>query len=72
MVDLPAPDRPVNHSSRGLLVLERGMGVAVDVDRLPMDVLARRSAKWSMPAATVALADLVDQDEAAQIARFSA
>ena len=31
------------------------MMLAADVERLPVDVLARRSAKWIIPAATVAL-----------------
>ena len=38
MVDLPAPLNPVNHRSRGLLVLLLRVRVAVDVDRLPVNV----------------------------------
>ena len=38
-----------------LLILDRGVGVLVDLDRLPVDVLARRRAKWIKPAPTVPL-----------------
>ena len=58
MVDLPAPDRPVNHSTAGFCPFS-----AAWVSRLTSRCWrwmfdARRSAKWIIPAATVALVNL--------------
>ena len=58
MVDLPAPDRPVNHSTAGFWPLS-----AAWVSRLTSRcwrwmLSDRRSAKWSIPQATVALVSL--------------
>ena len=58
MVDLPAPERPVNHSTAGFWPFS-----AACVSRLTSRcwrwmLCARRSAKWSIPQATVALVSL--------------
>ena len=38
MVDLPAPDRPVNHSTAGLLCFSRARSARADGEVLAMDV----------------------------------
>ena len=56
MVDLPAPERPVNHRMHGLLALELGAGTACSTSSACQWMLvARRRPKRIMPAATVAL-----------------
>ena len=39
MVDLPAPDRPVNQSTSGFWPFSAARASLVDVERLPVDVL---------------------------------
>ena len=56
MVDLPAPDRPVNQSTQGFWPFSAARAPLVDVERLPVDVGARGAARsGSCPAPTVAL-----------------
>jgi hypothetical protein len=46
MVDLPAPDRPVNHSMHlGFWCFISRRAPPCHIQRLPVDVVARRSAK---------------------------
>ena len=56
MVDLPAPDRPVNHSTHGFWPFSARARRLVDVERLPVDVLrAPQREVRSCPAPTVSL-----------------
>jgi hypothetical protein len=55
MVDLPEPDRPVNHRTAGFWPFSAARACLFDVQRLPVDVGARRSENAIMPAPTVAL-----------------
>ena len=69
MVDLPAPERPVNHSTHGLLALERGARARlVDVERLPVDVLRAAQREVEQAGADGGVGQPVDQDEAAGVA----
>ena len=56
MVDLPEPDRPVNHSTAGLLALHGGArAVLFTSSACQWTLVARRRPKSIMPAPTVAL-----------------
>ena len=55
MVDLPEPDSPVNHSTAGFWFLSSACASRLMSSACQWTFCARRSAKWSMPAATVAL-----------------
>ena len=69
MVDLPAPDRPVNQSTHGFWPFSAGARGLVDLERLPVDVGARGAAPKSiMPGADRGVGEAVDQDEAARVA----
>ena len=69
MVDLPAPDRPVNHSTRRLLALAARRAPPCRRRRACQWMLcARRSAKCSMPGADRVVGQPVDEDEAAGVA----
>ena len=71
MVDLPAPDRPVNHSTHGFCALMRGAGGLVDLGRLPVDVGRAAQREVDHPAADRRIGDAVDQDEGAHLAVFA-
>ena len=58
MVDLPAPDRPVNHSTAGFWSFSAACVSRLTSSACQWMLCARRSAKWSMPAPTVALVSL--------------
>ena len=66
MVDLPAPDRPVNHSTAGFWPLMRGVGLAADVEMLAMDVERAPKREMQHSARDRGVGQLVDQDEAAE------
>ena len=66
MVDLPAPDRPVNHSTAGFWPLSAGVGLAADVQMLAMDVERAAKREVEHPAADRRVGQLVDQDEPAE------
>ena len=68
IVDLPEPDRPVNHTQRGAWPLSARARGLVDVEVLPVDVAgaAQREVERAGGDGRVALA--VDQDEAAELA----
>ena len=68
MVDLPAPDRPVNHITHGLLSLQLGARLLVDVERLPVHVLRAAQREVQQAGADRVVGDAVDQDEPAEIA----
>src|ERR1700753_294355 len=65
MVDLPAPDRPVNHNHAGLLILERHALLARHIDCLPVDVLRAAQGEMQHAGSHGGVAQLVDEDEAA-------
>ena len=58
MVDLPAPDRPVNHSTAGFWPFSVACVSRLTSRCWRWMLSALRSAKWSMPQATVALVSL--------------
>ena len=66
MVDLPAPDRPVNHSTLGFCEFCRARETPVDVDGLPMDVLRTAQREIKHAGTDGAVSQSVDQDESAQ------
>ena len=66
MVDLPAPDRPVNHSTAGCWPLIRGVGLAADVEVLAMDVERPAKREMDHPRGDRRVGQFVDQDEAAE------
>jgi hypothetical protein len=66
IVDLPEPDRPVNHRQRGLLALDRGALGLVDVERLPVHVGGAVQREVERAAGDGGEALAVDQDEAAE------
>ena len=68
MVDLPEPDRPVNHSTAGFWPFMRGAGRLVHVQRLPMDIGGAAQAEIDHAGADRGVGEAVDQDEAAGIA----
>ena len=51
MVDLPAPERPVNQSIAGCWRLTCGARVAVDIERLPVDVVRAPQREMDHPRA---------------------
>ena len=55
MVDLPAPDKPVNQSSVGFCAFSRARAVLVTSNDWKYVLAARRSPKRISPAATIAL-----------------
>jgi hypothetical protein len=71
IVDLPAPERPVNQSTLRTLALLRRLGLARDVDGLPVDVGGAAQGEVQKAGGDGGVADLVDQDEAAEIVIFS-
>ena len=68
MVDLPAPDRPVNQRIAGFWCLSRACASRVTVRPCRWTLVARRSPWAIMPAPAVALVMPVDQDERAGVA----
>ena len=66
MVDLPEPDRPVNHRQRGVLALDRGARGLVDVEQLPVDVAGATQGEIERAGGDGGIALAVDQDEAAE------
>ena len=66
MVDLPAPERPVNHSTAGFWPFRRGMRLAADVEVLAMDVLRAAQREMEHARGDGGVGELVDQDEAAE------
>ena len=68
IVDLPAPDRPVNQSDARPLALERRARRLVDVERLPVDVGGAPQREADHARADGLVGEPVDQDEAAGVA----
>ena len=68
MVDLPEPDRPVNHSTRRLLPGLAGARRLVHVERLPMDVGGAAQREVDEAHADRVVGEAVDDDEAAEVA----
>ena len=66
MVDLPAPRQAGEPQHRRLLALQPGMGLAADVERLPMDILRPPQREVQHARRDRRIAELVDQDEAAE------
>ena len=66
MVDLPAPDRPVNHSTAGFWPFSVGVRLAADVEVLAVDVERPAQREMEHPACDRRIGQLVDQDEAAE------
>ena len=66
MVDLPAPDRPVNHSTAGFWPFMRGVRLAADVEMLPVDVVRAAQREVEHARGDRRVGQLVDQDEAAE------
>ena len=66
MVDLPAPERPVNHSTAGFWPFRCGMGLAADVEVLAMDVQRAAQREMQHAAGDRRVGELVDQDEPAE------
>ena len=66
MVDLPAPDRPVNHSTAGFWFFSAACASRRDVERLPMDVLRAAQREVQHARRDRGVGQLVDQDEAAE------
>jgi hypothetical protein len=67
MVDLPAPDRPVSQTTWPRWPFSAARGLA-DVGVLPVDVVGPAQGEVHHPRADGAVADPVDQDEAAHLA----
>ncbi len=55
MVDLPAPDSPVNHSTTGRCLFWAARAALSTSTGCRWMFCDRRSAKWSIPAPTVSL-----------------
>ncbi len=70
MLDFPEPLKPVNHSSFGRLMLQGAHVHRVDVERLPMHIARAAQGKVQHAGGDRGIADLVDEDERAQIAAF--
>ena len=68
MVDLPEPDRPVNHSTAGFWPFGLGARILVHVERLPMDVGRAPQTEIDHAGADRRIGEAVDQDEAARVA----
>ena len=69
MVDFPAPDRPVNHSTAGRCLF-CGAGGLVDLDRLPVHVVRAAQREVQQPGTDGVVGDAIDEDEAAHVAVF--
>ena len=68
IVDLPAPDSPVNHTTHGWCPLRRACACLLTSIACQWMFCDRRSAKCSRPAPIVFVGQAVDQDEAAGVA----
>ena len=68
MVDLPAPDKPVNHNTHGFWLGERGARLLVHIDGLPVDVGGAPQGEVDDAHADGAVGEAVDDDEAAEVA----
>ena len=68
MVDLPEPDRPVNHSTAGFWPFMAGARLLVHVQRLPMHIGRAAQAEIDHARADRGVGEAVDQDEAAGVA----
>jgi hypothetical protein len=66
MVDLPEPESPVNHSTRGFWFLSAACASRLMSSRLPMDILRAPQREVQHARRHGAVGDLVDQDEPAQ------
>ena len=68
MVDLPAPERPVNHSTQGFCPLMAARARLVHVERLPVHVAGAPEREVQHAGADRVVGDAVDEDEAAGVA----
>ena len=66
--DLPAPGSPVSHTTNGSLPLRSGARGAVDLVRLPGDVVRAAQREVQQAGADRVVRDAVDEDEAARVA----
>ena len=68
MVDLPEPERPVNHRMVGFWPALAARERLVHVERLPMDVGGAAQGEIDQPHADRVVGEAVDDDEAAEMA----
>ena len=66
MVDLPAPDEAGEPQHPGRLALDPRMGLAADIERLPLDVARAAKREVDHPRRRRGVGQFVDQDEAAE------
>jgi hypothetical protein len=70
MVDLPAPERPVNHSTQGFWPL-RARARLVHIQRLPMDIIRTAQRILNQTRANRLVGEPIDEDKAAGLAVLS-
>ncbi len=70
MVDLPAPDSPVNQTMHGPCALSDARTLLLTVSGCRWMLTPRRSAKSMVPAARIASAVALAQDEAARLGKI--
>ena len=67
MVDFPAPERPVNHSTHGRLRLQLGARLLVDIEQRASARFASAGGEVQHTGANRVVGQAVDQNEATEI-----